>query len=266
MGIDMVLGRDLRAEDLAEGNVGVVVNEALVLRSWPGQNPLGKRIRDYSADDPWFEAVVVGVVEDVRQYGLESKPEPEAYLPFFPYFQPDRWMAVRTEGDPRALVQPLRQTLAELDPHRPLTQMLTGADLYEALARGRRVTTRLIGIFALVAFGLLAAGTFGVMSFLVEQRTQEMGIRIAMGADRMHVVWQVLRTGLALAAVGIVIGLLGLWGLSGIVQSLLYEAEALSPTVMVVAALALVAVAASASGLPAVRATRADPVEVMRVE
>ena len=269
LGIELLRGRDFLPEDTpleGEGRSGVVVNQAFAERSWPGDNPLGKTIRANAAEDPWLDGVVVGMVEDVRQYGLESTPDAEIYLPSFPSFLPSRWLVVRTEGDPLALAPTIRETLADLDPHRPLTQVFTGADLYELLARGRRVTTRLIGIFALLAMGLVAAGTYGVMSFLVEQRTQEMGIRVALGAHRTQVVWQVLRTGLTLCLVGIALGLVGLLGVSGVVQSLLFETEALSPTVMVVAALGLTAVTLAATGLPAIRATRSDPVEVMRVK
>ena len=265
VGIDILRGRDFQPGDLAEGTLGIVVNQAFAEKSWPGENPLGKRVRSNTAGDPWFDAVVVGVVENVRQYGLESRAEPEIFLPFFPYFQPDRWLAVRTEGNPRALVPALRQVLAELDPHRPLTQVFTGTDLYDSLARGRRVTTRLIGIFAVVALSLVAAGTYGVMSFLVEQRTQEMGIRVALGAQRRDVAWQVLRTSLTLVSVGIVLGLMGLVGVSSVVQSLLFEAEALSPRAMVATALGLAAIATAATSIPALRAIQANPVEAMRV-
>jgi hypothetical protein len=266
-GIELLRGRDFLPEDKpfqGEGPVGIAVNQAFADRSWPGEDPLGRGVRANAAHDPWLDAVVVAVVEDVRQYGLESTPDAEIYLPVFPSFLPGRWLVVRAEEDPLALAPALRQTLAELDPHRPLTQIFTGSDLYEFLSRGRRVTTRLIGIFALLSLALVAAGTYGVMSFLVEQRTQEMGIRVALGAQRSHVVWQILKTGLALCLVGIAIGLVGLWGVSGVVQSLLFDAEALSPTVMVAAALGLLTVSLAATGLPALRATEADPVEVMR--
>jgi predicted permease len=269
LGVELLRGRDFLPEDTpmeGEGRLGVVINQAFAQRSWPGENPLGKTIRANTSEDSWLDGVVVGVVENVRQYGLESSPDAEIYLPSFPSFLPSRWLVVRTEGDPLAFTPTIREALAELDPHRPLTQVFTGADLYEFLSRGRRATTRLIGIFALLAIGLVAAGTYGVMSFLVEQRTQEMGIRVALGAHRTHVVWRVLRTGLTLCIIGIALGVAGLLSVSGVVQSLLFETEALSPVVMAVAAVGLLAVTLGATGLPALRATRADPVEVMRVK
>ncbi len=266
MGIELLRGRDLTRADLTEGAIGVVVNQAFAARSWPGESALGKRIRANAPTDPWLEAVVVGVVEDVRQRGLETAAEGAMYVPFFPSFQQDRWVAIRTAGDPLALVPALRRTLSELDSNRPITRIMTGEDLYATMARGRSATTRIFGVFALVALALAAAGTFGVMSFFVGQKIREMGIRLALGARRREVVWLVLRMGLVLAVVGTGVGLLGVWGVSGVLQSLLYGVGAINPLFMAAAGLCLGLVALTATGIPALRASRADPVEVMRAE
>jgi predicted permease len=266
MGIRLLAGRDLAPEDLTEGALGVVVNQTFASQRWAGENALGKRIQANAPSDPWLEATVVGVVEDVRQRGLEAPAEAGMYLPFFPPFQPSRWLALRTAGDPLSLVTPLRETFSELDPHRPITQVFTGQDLYEAGSRSRSATTRIFGLFALVALTLAAAGTFGVMSFFVGQRLREMGIRVALGASRGEVVWLVLRISLVLAVVGIGIGLIGVLGASGLLQSLLYGVRSLDPTFMVTAGLCLALVAVAAGGIPALRACRADPVEVMKAE
>jgi putative ABC transport system permease protein len=266
MGIELSRGRDLNQSDLGEGLVGVVVNDAYAARSWPGENPLGKRIRANAPTDPWLEAVVVGLVEDVRQRGLESAADAALYLPFFPSFQQNRWVAIRTVGDPLALVPSFRETFTLLDPHRPITQVFTGQDLYASMARGRSATTRLFGLFALLSVFLAAAGTFGVMSFFVGQKLREMGIRVALGAGRREVVWSVLRVGLALAAVGTGIGFLGVWGVAGVLQSLLYGVGATNLLFMALAGAAMGLVAFTATGLPALRASRADPVEVMRAD
>lgn len=266
MGIDLLRGRDLESSDLAEGSVGVVVNQAFATRSWPGESPLGKRVRANAPADSWLEAVVVGVVEDVRQRGLESAAEAAMYLPFFPSFQQNRWVTIRTAGDPLALVPAFRETFSELDPHRPITQVFTGQDLYSSQAQGRVATTRLYGLFALLALLLAAAGSFGVMSFFVGQKLREMGIRVALGADRKEVVWSVLRMGLILAGLGGAIGLLGVWGVSGVIQRLLYGVGATNPLFMALAGATLGLVAVAATSLPALQASRADPVEVMRSE
>lgn len=266
MGIQLLRGRELDPTDLREGSVGVVVNEAFAARSWPGESPLGKTIRANAPTEPWLEAVVVGVVEDVRERGLESAADAALYLPFFPSFQQNRWVAIRTAGDPLALVPAFRETLSELDPHRPITQVFTGQDLYSTMARGRSATTRLFGLFALLSVFLAAAGNLGVMNFFVGQKFHEMGIRMALGAGHAEVVWSVLRVGLVLAALGTGIGLLGIWGVAGVLQSLLHGVGATNPLFMALAGMAMGLVAFGATGLPALRASRADPVEVMRSE
>jgi predicted permease len=264
MGISLLRGRGLLPEDMGEGHLGVVVDRSFAKRSWPGESPIGKRIRANSAT-PWFEAVVVGVVEDVRQNGLESRANPGVYLPFFPPFTQDRWIVLRAEGNPIALVPALRRELSGLDPHLPLTQIFTGADLYDRMAAQRRLTTRLIGLFALVALFLVAAGTYGVMTFLVRQQTHEMGVRVALGANRGGVVRLVLGRSVRLALVGIALGLLGAVMASDIVGSLLYGVAPLEPTFLIGAVLFLLLVAVGAAFGPALRAVRIDPVEVMRV-
>jgi predicted permease len=265
MGISLLRGRDFLPEDAERGHLGVVVNRRFAQQSWPGENAVGKRIRANSAT-PWFEATVVGVVEDVRQNGLESQAERGVYLPFFPAFAPNRWIALRSEGQPMALVPALRRQLAELDPHLPLNQVFTAEQLYGIVATKRHLTTQLIGLFALVALSLVAAGTYGVMAFLVRQRTHEMGVRVALGASRGGVLRLVLGRSLRLALVGIALGLIGAVVASDIVGSLLYGVGPLDPTFLIGAALFLVMVAVTASAVPALRAVRIDPVEVMRAE
>jgi predicted permease len=265
MGIGLLRGRDFLPQDAERGHLGVLVNRRFAQQSWPGENAVGKRIRANSAT-PWFEATVVGVVDDVRQNGLESQAERGVYLPFFPAFAPNRWIALRSEGEPTALVPALRRQLAELDPHLPLNRVFTAEELYGIVATKRRLTTQLIGLFALVALSLVAAGTYGVMAFLVRQRTHEMGVRVALGASRGGVVRLVLGRSLRLALVGIVLGLIGAIVASDIVGSLLYGVGPLDPSFLIGAALFLVLVAVTASAVPALRAVRVDPVEVMRAE
>lgn len=266
MGIELLGGRDLVPADLDEGSLGVVVNQAYAARSWPGDNPLGKGIQANAPTDPWLEAKVVGVVKNVRQRGLEAPPEAALYLPFFPSFQQSRWVAMRVAGDPLALVPAFRETFSDVDPNRPVTRVFTAQELYLSMTRGRSTTTRLLGLFALLSLSLAAAGNFGVMSFFVGQRLREMGIRVALGAGRREVVWSVMRTGLALAVVGTCVGLLGIWGVAGILQSLLYGVGATDPLFLVLAGMAMGLVALTATAFPALRASRADPVEVMRAE
>jgi len=131
MGIDLLQGRDLLPQDLSEGSLGIVVNRTFAEQFWPGQSPLGKRAQGGFSSEPWFDGVVVGVVEDVRQMSLEGETGAEVYLPFFPGFQESRRIAIRAEGNPMDLVALVRAELSELDPHQPLAQVFTAADLYD---------------------------------------------------------------------------------------------------------------------------------------
>ena len=164
------------------------------------------------------------------------------------------------------LVAGLRAELGERDPHQPLARVFTAVDLYDDAATSRRFSTLLIGLFAIVALCLVSAGTYGVTAFMVRQRNREVGIRIAMGADRKKILRLVLGQSLRIAMAGIVLGLLGTAAASGLVGSLLYGVGALDPRALAAAAFFLVLVAVGATLVPAVRAVRIDPVEAMRNE
>jgi ABC-type antimicrobial peptide transport system permease subunit len=188
------------------------------------------------------------------------------FIPFFPPFQTDRWVVLRTDGNPQTLVAGLREQLAALDPNLPLTRVLTGTELYDLLAEDRRFTTRLIGLFALVALCLVTAGTYGVMAFLVRRRTHELGIRAALGAGQTAVMGMVITKSLYLAGAGILIGLLGAFLTSSVLGNLLFGVSPLDPMFLSGATVFMLAVAAGAAAIPAIRATRIDPVEVMRAD
>jgi putative ABC transport system permease protein len=188
------------------------------------------------------------------------------YLPFFPSFMTNRWIVLRTRSDPADLTPALRAELADLDPHLPLSQVFTAADLYNGAASGRRFRTSLIALFALLALSLIAAGTYGVTAFHVEQRRHEIGLRIALGADRGRVLGDVLKRALRFAAIGIAVGVIGAVATARIAGSLLFAVDPLSAPTLVGACAFLVIVAGAASWLPARRAVRIDPVETMRLE
>jgi len=265
IGMTILQGRDLANQDLDAGNPGVLVNRSLASSLWSGENPIGRRIRANSPS-PWFEASVVGVVDDVKQEGLERPVNASMIIPFFPPFQADRWVVLRTEGDPKTLVSGLREQLALLDPHLPLTRVLTGTELYDLLAEDRRFTTRVIGLFALVALCLVTAGTYGVMAFLVRRRTHELGIRAALGAGQTAVMGMVITKSLYLAGAGILIGLLGAFLTSSVLGNLLFGVSPLDPMFLSGATMFMLVLATGAAAIPAIRAVRIDPVEVMRAD
>jgi len=265
MGVRLLQGRFPRPEDLSEGRLGIVVNRTFGDVSWPGENPIGKRVWSNS-ETPWFDAVVVGVVEDVRQNGLEGRIAREIYFPFFPSFARERWVTVRTTGDPLALVPGVRRELAALDPDLALSRVMTGADLYDLAARSRRFSTLLVGLFSIVALSLITAGVWGVMAFHVAERTHEMGIRVALGADRRRVFALVMARGLRLVAAGVAIGLAGAAATARVVGSQLFGVGPLDPVSLGAVAAFLVLMALVATLAPALRAIRVDPVSAMRAE
>jgi putative ABC transport system permease protein len=215
-------------------------------------------------EPPWFEATVVGVVEDIRQSGLESPVEREMYLPFFPSFMPDIWLVIRTAGDPKALTPAVRRELAAVDPDLPLSSVVTGERLYDASAGGRRFNTLLLGLFAGVAVFLIAAGAYGVLAYDVVRRTHEIGIRTALGADTENIVRLVVSRGLRLALLGVVFGLAGAAASARLLDSLLYQVDPLHPIALSAAAAFLVLIGLLASVVPALKAASVDPVRALQ--
>jgi hypothetical protein len=267
MGIRLARGRFLREGD-GQGKIpsavaNVVVNQTLVDERWPGADPIGRQIRGNS-DPPWFEGTVVGVVEDVRQSGLEYGVEREVYLPYLPHFLPELWLVVRTSGDPTAITPLIRRELADLDPDLPLSSVFTGDQHYRSMAGGRRFTTLLFGLFAAVALCLIGAGAYGVLAFDVVRRRAEIGIRGALGASTESIVKLVLSRGLRLAMLGVVLGIIGAVASARLLQSLLYQVGSLNPISLGLAVAFLVIIGLLASVVPALRAAAVDPVQTLQ--
>ncbi|HSM05500.1 MAG TPA: ABC transporter permease, partial [Longimicrobiales bacterium] len=269
MGIEVVNGRGFQASDVG-GRTVALVNETLARTFYPGESPIGRRIRPCCGDDvPWLE--IVGVVEDVKQGGLDQPAGTELYFLHDQVAQAgftDRSMhlLVRTEVPPTSISPAVREAVWSLNPTLPVAGLMSMEDVL-AQARSRpRFLTQLLGLFGGLALVLAAVGTYGVMSYSVEQRMREMGIRIALGAEASRVRGMVLKDGLGVAVIGLGIGLLGAWALSGVMESILYGVDSTDLVTFVSVPLLLVAVAAAASWIPALRATRVDPVEVLREE
>jgi predicted permease len=265
MGIELVRGRALGLGDDAAGAVNVVVNRTFAEHYWPGENPLGKRVRGNS-EPSWFEATVVGVVDDVRQSGLEGAVSRELYLPFFPSFMPDRWLVMRTDGDPAALTPAVRREIAALDSDLPLSSVFSGSQMYDRSAGGRRFNTLLLGLFAAVAVLLITAGEYGVLAYDVVRRRHEIGVRTALGADRHRIVWLVVSRGFKLAVIGTALGFAGAAASAQVLGSLLYRVAPLHPGSLALAAAVLILVGFLASVLPAMRAASIDPVRALQSE
>ncbi|UCC71001.1 MAG: FtsX-like permease family protein [Gemmatimonadota bacterium] len=214
--------------------------------------------------DRWFDAVVVGVVDDVRQYGLEAEVLREIYFPFSRSFLTEKWLVVRAALDPLSLVPSISRELSEIDADLPLSGVRTMDELYRGSASGRRFMTLLVGLFAVLALVLVAAGLYGVMSFNVTQRRHEIGVRLAFGAENNQILKLMLRRGIRLAVLGSLIGVGCAIGAARIIGNMLYGVSATNPVSFVGVVLLLAIVALLASLLPALRATTVDPVRVLQ--
>jgi putative ABC transport system permease protein len=265
MGIPVVRGRGFDERDDASRDLVVTINESMAMRFWPNDDPIGKRIKIGSRDlAPWL--TVIGVVKDVRNIGLTADIGYSAYLP---YAQgPGRGMelAVRTRGNAQALLTVMSAELRRMEPALLIERSQTMQDRIDDSVAPRRLNLILLGLFATLALLLSAVGLYGVVAFAVRQRTQEFGIRMALGARSGNVVLLVLRQGFRLAAVGIAIGIPAAIAGSRLLTSLLFGAKATDPAVLASVALLVTAVALAACWIPAWRATQVAPTDALRTE
>ncbi len=264
--IPLRAGRFFDQRDAAGASPSVIINETMARMFWPGENPIGRRIKygQLSSRGQWM--TIVGVVADTHRTGYESAVRPETYIPQAQ--SPDVGLAllVRTTGDPTALVFSLRSVLREIDPLVPLESVHPLDDEVAEMTAGRRLNTTLFAVFAAIAAILAAVGIYGVIAASVEQRRRELGVRLALGATGGSILRMVLVEGLWLVAVGLVLGLAASLALSGAMARLLYEVRATDAvTLTSIAALTLL-VALIASLVPAIRALRVDPVTALRAE
>jgi predicted permease len=273
MRIQLLRGRIFTADDRAGATRVMIINQTLAREAFPAQDAVGKRIAccepGPDGSPNWKE--VVGVVADVRAQGLAEEPVPEFYLPMLQapvaaWSWTDRTMtvAVRSGADAASIMGPLRRAVAEVDPSVPLYDLGTmQGRVIESLAQSR-FTTMLLTAFGALALILAAIGVYGVISYGVAQRTQEIGIRVALGARRGDVLAMVVRHGAVLAAVGLAVGLAGALLLSRLLGSLLFRISPTDPPTFATGVVVLTAVAVLAAALPAMRAARTDPMVALR--
>jgi putative ABC transport system permease protein len=262
MGISLLRGRDFTMRD-AEGTPGVVIiNDALARRSFPNENPLGKRLSVGGPD--WRE--IVGVVANVRHYKLDEEPKPEVYLPYFQ--SPWRLMTLvaRTDSDPNDLLGLLRREVQAVDKDQPVTDSQLMQQVYSKAVASRRFSMLLLVVFGTVALTLAAVGIYGVIAFSVSQRTHEIGVRMALGARRADVFKLVVAEGMAPALIGVFIGSLAALGLTHIMAGMLYGVTATDAMTFITVPLLLGIVALAACLVPARRAAKVDPMVTLRYE
>jgi putative ABC transport system permease protein len=267
MGIPLVRGRYFDARDTAEAPGVAVVSEALARKYWPDEDPVGKRITfEGGAQQPRFREIV-GVVGHVRNEGLEGESRGQYYVPYAQRpNNADLFLVVRADGDPAALAPAVRARIASVDKDLPVYKVTTMEKLVSDSLSQRRFSMFLFGVFAALAMALAVVGLYGVMSYGVAQRTHEIGLRMALGAQGRDVLRMVVGQGMALVAVGLGVGLLGAFLLTRLMVSLLYGVSAADPLTYAGIALLLAAVALLASYIPARRATKVDPMVALRYE
>jgi predicted permease len=267
MGIPLVRGRLIESPDDKQAPRVVVVNEAFAHRFFPNSDAIGRRIRlgKLTADFPW--ATIIGIVGDVRGFALEEPPIPTMYWPVAQIrATPALAIVVRTEGDPAALASAVRGVIAEIDPVQPIYDMQTLEQLVSKSLGQRRFTLSLMLLFGVIALVLSAVGIYGVMAFAVTQRTQEIGIRMALGARAIDVLKLIVASGMYLAAIGVILGLVGAFAITRLMASLLFGVSPTDVATFALVSVGLLVVALLACYLPARRATKVDPLIALRYE
>jgi putative ABC transport system permease protein len=272
MGIGLMEGRLFDEQDRADSAEVAIVSDLAARTYWPGESPIGKRVGIYrgrgpmvrSAAGEWVWREIVGVVQSTRHFGIEAPAKPEVYVPHTQAPSPFMVLVVRTQGDPAGLIPAIRGEVAALDPQQAMFAFQTMEDLLATAGSRRRFQTSLLAAFAALALLLAAIGVYGVMAYTVAQRTREIGLRLALGAQPRDVVAMMLRKGLLMTMTGMAFGLAGAVGLSRLLTNLLFGVSALdAPTFAAVGAL-LMLVAAVAAYIPSRGAARIDPLAALR--
>jgi len=263
----LIKGRFFTDADNADAPPVIIVNQAFAKKFWPNDDALGKRITfddDPKKNPKWI--TVVGIVGDIHHFGLDIEPKPEMYVPFAqtPYFT--TIYVVRSNQDLRGLLPAIRREIRAIDYAVPLANVRTFEQVIADSVAPRRLAVVLLGVFAGVAVLLASVGIYGVMSFLVVQRTQEIGVRMALGAQRSDVLKLILGRSLKLISAGAAIGLIVALMSTSTLHALLYNVSAFDTSTFVLVTILLAAVALAASYLPAMRATKADPITALHAE
>jgi putative ABC transport system permease protein len=269
LGIRLLKGRYFTEQDTENGPPAVIINNALANRYFAATDPLNKLIRRQNpqpnaAPFPWMQ--VVGVVEDVRHSALSDNPRPEMYVPFYQNASRDMTFVVRTSSDPRTMIGTVREQIHSIDKDQPVYNVQRMEEIVATSAYLNRFSMSLLGIFAVVALVLSSIGIYSLIAYSVTQRTNEIGIRMALGARPRDVLMLFVKQGMMLALIGIVIGALAAFGATRFLSSLLYGVSTSDVGTFAGTALLLALVVLVASYVPARRATKVDPTIAFRVE
>ena len=260
--IPLLRGRNFTEQEVREGKLVTVVSQQLVDTVFPNEDPMGKRLVSAMGGQA-FE--IIGVVGDIRHRSLQNQPFPAMYFPVLD--ESTRMnLVIRTQNDPLSIVGAVRQEVKAMDPDQPISAVKRMSDWVDSSVSSQRYSTTLLATFAALAMILAATGIYGVMSYTVAQRTHEIGVRMALGARRRDVLKLVVRHGMLLTLVGVILGVAGALGLTRVMASLLFGVTAKDPLTFVAVAGLLSAVAFIACFVPALRATKVDPLVALRYE
>jgi putative ABC transport system permease protein len=266
--IPLLRGRNFTAADTKTAPPVALVNYTMAHRFWPNGDAIGKRLRfghpEWKDDFPWI--TVVGIVGDTKLYGLSNPSRLELYLPYEQSPTTEMSLVLRSSVDPASLTSAVREAVAAIDKDQPVANINTMTQLVDNSVATPRITLVLLGLFSLLALVLAAIGTYGVIAYSVQQRTHELGIRLALGAQRGDVLRLVLAHGMKLAGLGIAIGIAAAFGLTRLMASLLFGTGASDPIAFAAASIILLLVALAACCIPARRAMHVDPMVALRYE
>jgi putative ABC transport system permease protein len=264
LGIPLLRGRLFSEREQQTENHYAVVSDTLARQMFPNQNPIGQRLlvswNDTGPDE------IIGVVGDTKMVSIDEQISPAIYYPYSRTPYTSETVVVRTAGNPAAVASSLVQAVREIDPDLPVSHLRSMEDVIARSLAQRRIVMLLLAVFAAVALVLATVGIYGVMSYMVSQRTQEIGIRMALGADRGGVIAMVLTHALRLAVIGLAAGCAAAFALTGLLRTMLYDVTPTDPMTFAGVAAILLAVAAVATAVPAMRATRIDPLTALKAE
>ncbi|HEV3219073.1 MAG TPA: ABC transporter permease [Candidatus Acidoferrales bacterium] len=270
IGLPLLSGRFISEQDTERGAPVIVINRAMAQQFFPGRSPIGEHLQLGAIPTegvPWME--IVGVVGDVKQ-SLTTEPASEMYVPFRQVdgLLPQYFLSivVRTEGNPMALSSEFRDAVRQIDPGQPIVKMRTMEENISTSVVQPKFRATLLSIFSFLALALAAIGIYGVISYSVKQRTREIGIRMTLGADGLAVLRMILKQGIALALLGVGLGLAGAFGLTRLLENFLFQVKPFDPLTFAGVAGVLIVVSLAACWFPARRATRVDPIVALRYE
>lgn len=267
MRIPLISGRDFTVRDQRTAAQVVLINETMARRYFPNENPIGKHIKPGVADTGEEKMrEIVGVVGDVHHRNLWQATDAECYVPYDQVALGAMNIVVRAQGEPMSLLPAIREQVRAVDTELPVYKARDLRDYVEASVAQRKFTSMLVSVFAAAGLLLATVGLFGLISYSVEQRRNEIGIRVAVGAERGDIIGMVLRSGITLALAGVVVGLAGTLAISRVLKNQLFGVSATDPLTFIGVALALIAVATAACYIPAWRAANADPLTALRNE